>query len=370
MRRVLIGVGIAIVVVVLGVVIAASLIDVNKFRPQIEAQIEKSIHRKVTLGNMSLKLFPLGVKIASLSISEDPAFGSQRPFVTSADVSASAGLFSLLRGAPEVKSVSLNRPQIELIRNAAGQWNFSSMTKSDKKESNEEITFNSLKVIDGQVAYTDAVQNIPCSVYDHIGMELSNYGPNKRFGLDLDVHFPGSGKQLLSLNSKIGPIPQQAGASNIPVDGKITLQEVTLSGITRFAAGTLPPNTDATASGEADISSSNDVLQTKGNLRLTGATVKGSKIDYPVEATFNLSDNRKTDILNVQSADVKLGSTPFALSGSVDSGKKPAILDVKLSTKNASITDLAKLAGSFGVAFNPAYQVKGQLSADVNAKGP
>src|SRR5689334_6028927 len=137
MRRVLIGVGIAIVVVVLGIVIAASLIDVKKFRPQIEAQIEKSIHRKVTLGNMSLKLFPLGVKIASLSISEDPAFGSQRPFATSADVSASAGLFSLLRGAPEVKSVSLNRPQIELIRNAAGQWNFSSMTKSDKKESNE-----------------------------------------------------------------------------------------------------------------------------------------------------------------------------------------------------------------------------------------
>jgi hypothetical protein len=168
----------------------------------------------------------------------------------------------------------------------------------------------------------------------------------------------------------MGPIPQDAAAANIPVDGKVSLQEVTLSGFTRFAASTLPPNTDATASGEATLSSNNDLLQAKGNLRLAGVVVKGSKIDYPIEAVFDLSDNRRTDMLNIQSGNLKLGSTPFTVSGSIDTRKKPTNLDVKLGTKNASITDLAKLAGSFGVAFNPAYQVRGQLTADINAKGP
>lgn len=370
MRRILIGAGIAAVVVILGLFIAVSLIDVNKFRPQIQAQIQKAIHRDVTLGNMSLKLFPLAVKVESLSVSEDPSFKSGRPFATAHDVAVSAGLFSILRGSPEVKSISLSKPQVELIRNAAGNWNFSSMTKSDNKESNSELSLNSLKIDDGQVGYTDAMQNMPRTVYDHIDMKLTDYAPNKRFGLDLDVHFPGSGKQLLSLNSKIGPIPQTGSAASTPVDGKVSLEEVTLSGISKFAAGALPPNTDGTASGEATLKSDNDSLSAEGNLKLTNTTVKGSKIDYPIEATFNLADNRKTDVINVKSGDLKLGSTPFSMSGTIDNGKKPAVLDVKLGTKNASITDLAKLAGSFGVAFNPSYQVKGQLTADISAKGP
>ncbi len=371
MRRVLIGVGIAVVVVIAGLFIAVSLIDVNKFRPQIEAQLQKSIHRQVTLGNMSLKIFPLAVKIDSLSISEDPAFGSGHPFATASDVSASAGLFSLLRGAPEVKSIQLNRPQIELIRNAAGQWNFTSMTRSDSKsDSNSSLSFNSLKIDDGQVAFTDAVQKIPRTIYDHIGMQLTDFAPNKRFGLDLDMHFPGSGKQLLSLKSKIGPMPQSGSLASTPVDGKISLEELTLSGISKFAAGALPPNTDGTVSGDATLKTDNEVLSSAGNLRLTNTTVKGSKIDYTIETTFDVSDNRKTDQLNIKSADLKLGSTPFSISGIVDSSHTPVNLDVRLGTKNASITDLAKLAGSLGVAFNPAYQVKGQLTADISAKGP
>lgn len=381
MRRILIGVGIVLVVVIVGLFITVSLIDVNKFRPQIQAQIEKAIHRDVTLGNMSLKLLPLSVKVESLSVSEDPSFKSGRPFATAQDVFVSAGLLSILRGSPEVKSISLSHPQVELIRNASGNWNFASMTKSDpnKKESNSELTLNSFKIEDGQVGYTDAVQNVPRTVYDHIGMELTDYAPNKRFGLNLDVHFPGSGKQLLSLKSKIGPIPQTGSAAATPetgsaaatpVDGKVSLEEVTLSGFSKFAAGAIPPNTDGTASGEATLKSDNDTLKAEGNLKLANTVIKGSKIDYPIEATFNVDDNRKTDVINVKSADLKLGSTPFSMSGIIDNSKKPAILDVKLGTKNASITDLAKLAGSFGVAFNPAYQVKGQLTADLSAKGP
>lgn len=370
MRRILIGVGIAVVLVIVGLFVAVSLIDVNKYRPQIQAQIEKAIHRNVTLGQMSLKLLPLGVKVQSLSISDDPAFQSGHPFASASDVSVSAGLFSLLRGAPEVKSIRLNRPQIELIRNAAGKWNFASMTQEKKSESKSEFSLNSLVINDGQVAYTDAMQNIPRSIYDHIDMELSDYAPDKRFGLDLSVHFPGNGKQLLALKSKIGPIPQEGSVASTPVDGTVSLEEVTLSGLSKFAAGSLPPNTDGTASGEATLKSDNENLKLDGKLKLADAVIKGSKLGYPIEANFDVTDNRKNDQINIKTGDLKVGTTPFSISGTIDNSKKPANLDVKLNTKNASITDLANLAGSLGLAFNSAYQTKGQLTADITAKGP
>ena len=369
MRRILIWVGIAVVVIIAGLLLAVSLINVNKFRPQIQAQIEKAIHRQVTLGNMSLKLFPPGASIDKLTISEDPSFASNRPFATTNDVSVGVGLFSLIKGSPVVRTIHLKNPQIELIRNAQGEWNFASMTPK-KSNSKTNWTISSLEIEDGQVAYTDAVKNIPRTVYDHIDADMSASAADQPFDVDVSAHLPGPGKELLSLKSKVGPLPQDGSLAATPVDGKVSLDEVTLSGFTKFASSALPPNTDGTASGEASLKSNNEMLTADGHLKLVDTTVKGSKIGYPMEATFNLSDNRKTDVIDIKSADLKLGSTPFSLSGTIDNAKKPAILDVKLNTKNASITDLAKLAGSMGLAFNPAYQVKGQITADVTAKGP
>ena len=370
MRRLLIGIGIAVVVIIVGLVLAVSLINVNKYRPQIQAQVEKAIHRNVTLGKMSLSFFPLGAKIDKLMISEDPNFGSNRPFATANDVSAGVGFFSLLKGSPEVRTIHLKNPQVELIRNAQGKWNFASMVPEKKDNSKTNVTISNVEIEDGQVAYTDAVRDIPRTVYDHIDMALSGTSATKPFDVNVSAHLPGPGKQLLSLKSQVGPLPQDGSYAAIPVDGKVSFEEVTLAGFNKFASGALPPKTDGTVSGEVDLKSSNETLAADGHLKLVDTTIKGSKIEYPIETTFNVSDNRKTDRIDIKSADLKLGSTPFSMSGTIDSSQKPAILDVKLSTKNASITDLAKLAGSFGVAFNPSYQAKGQITADITAKGP
>jgi len=66
---------------------------------------------------------------------------------------------------------------------------------------------------------------------------------------------------------------------------------------------------------------------------------------------------------------VNFGPTPISLSGEVNTRPTPAQLDVQLKANNASITELAKLAGAFGVAFNPGMQVGGTLNTDIHAKG-
>ena len=111
-------------------------------------------------------------------------------------------------------------------------------------------------------------------------------------------------------------------------------------------------------------------MSAKGDLKLQNTVIKGSKLDFPINAKYDLSADRARDAIQVRSGSLDLGSTSFTLAGNIDAGAKPANLNVQVGTKNSSITELAKLAGALGVAFNPAYQVKGFVTADLTAKGP
>ncbi len=361
---------VVVVVVVLVAGIALLLSNVDKYRPRVQAELQKKLDRPVTIGQLGLKLFPLSIRANGLTIAESPVFPSSRPFATAKELFVSVGLFSLIRGNPEVRDVILDQPQIELVRNRAGVWNYSTLGgSSQSSNSNSQISLDKLQINNGQVALTDQVTNQPRSVYNGIDLKLTDFAPGKKFGLDAAVHFPGSGKQLLSFNGKVGPL-EPGNSAATPVNGHLSLDEVSLAAVNRFAAGTLPDHTDATASGAADVSSQGNQLSAKGDLKLQNAVIRGSKLNFPVNARYDLSADRAQNVLHVHSGTVDLGSTSFTLAGDVDSAKTPANLNVQVGTKNSSITELAKLAGAFGVAFNPAYQVKGFVTADLTAKGP
>jgi uncharacterized protein involved in outer membrane biogenesis len=149
----------------------------------------------------------------------------------------------------------------------------------------------------------------------------------------------------------------------------VSLQEVSLAGLNSVAAGAIPPKTDGVLTGDANLTSSNQDLACKGNLKLTNPVIQGAKLNYPIDADYDLTLNRKEDILQVRSGLVKVGPTAVNLSGQINSAVKPSVMDLRVVTKNASITDLAKLASAFGVASNANDQIKGDVSADLTAKG-
>jgi uncharacterized protein involved in outer membrane biogenesis len=375
MRRPFIILGIVVAAIVVILAVALSMIDLNKYRPKIQSELQSKLNRPVTLGTLHLRLLPLSVRIEGVTIGEAAAFDSPQPFAKANEVYVSVGLFSLMSGNPNIKAVELTRPQIEVIRNQQGVWNFSSIGSTGQPAqptqggSASSVSLQKFKMTDGQIAFTDQLNQQARAIYDHIDAELTDFSPGKPFNVDLSVHLPGQGKQTIALSARVGPVNGVAPAA-VPVDGSFNLQEVTLSGLSRFAAGAIPPNTDTVASGDGKISSKNEELALTGNLKLQDTVVRGVKIDYPIEAKYDLTDNRKTDLITIRTGEIKLGDTPISITGSYDDGKKPANLDLKLNAKNAAITELARLAGAFGVAMNPAYQVKGTLNADLSAKGP
>ena len=80
MRRLIISVGILVILIVVAGLLAASFIDVNHYRPQIESKLRDRLDRQVSLGPMHLSWIPLGFQAQNAIISDDPKFNTSRPF--------------------------------------------------------------------------------------------------------------------------------------------------------------------------------------------------------------------------------------------------------------------------------------------------
>ncbi len=376
MRRLAIVIPIAVVVLV-AIVLAVALSNVDKYRPRVQAELQQKLDRPVTLGHLGVRLLPLSIRVDGLTIGESPEFASRQSFATAKEVYVSVGFFSLLTGNPDVKELDLNRPQIELIRNSAGVWNFSTIGgapagHSMKPSGNSgELSLDELKMTDGQVAVTDQVTKEPRSVYDHIDLKLTDFGPHKQFGIDVALHFPGPGKELLAFNGKAGPL-ESGNTPSLPLNGDFSLQEVSLAGVNRLSPGTIPAQTDGVVSGKGTLSSSNELLACKGNLKLENTTIRGAKLDYPVEAEYDFSDDRKQNKIQVRSGLVKLGSTSFSVTGAFALAQYPAKnmnVDATVKTNGANIADLLNLAKAYGLSSAEGATGTGTLSLNAHVQG-
>src|SRR5215472_13065030 len=127
MRKLGIAVLIIAVVLVAAALIVPHLVDINKYHNRIQAELEKKLGRQVSLGEMRLSLFPPSFQVDDPVIAEDKSFDTGRPFATAERLAVSIKFWPLLRKEVDVKSLRLDRPHIELVRNAQGEWNFATL---------------------------------------------------------------------------------------------------------------------------------------------------------------------------------------------------------------------------------------------------
>jgi len=395
MRKILIGVVAVIVLVVVGMLLLPHLIDVNQYRGEIQARFQSRLNRPVTLGAMDLAVFPLRVQVQNVSIGEDPRYHSTVPFADVGELDISVKLFPLLSKTIAIESLTLKRPKIELIKDQAGVWNFASLgevpapvtnnaaaptqppaqakppaaTPTPAASDGGSFALDKLAISDGQVAVTDFQKKQPRAVYDHIDLTLKDYAPNQPFSVDLAAHVPGKGAETLSLSGKGGPI-NQAQMLSTPFDGKLKLNEVSLAGAQKFLNNAALEGTDAMLSGSTDLTNAGGKMSAKGSLKITDAVIHNVQVGYPIEAEFNVTDDLSSDVIQIGKGDVKLGSTPLTLTGTLNTHAATTVADVNVSASDASIEDAARLAAAFGVAFSPNAKITGKLTANVHAQGP
>ncbi len=384
MRKLVIAVVAVVVLFVLVMLLLPHIIDINQYRGEIQSQLQNRLHRPVQFGAMSLAVFPLRVEVHDVNIGEDPRYRSSLPFAQVGEMDISVKLLPLLSKTIAISSLTLKQPKIELIKDAAGVWNFASLGEGPTvpnssapapaqapaapSSSSGSFSLDELKIADGQVAITDLQKHQPREVYDHIDLKVDDFAPDKQFSIDLAAHVPGKGAETLSLEGKVGPI-NQAQMLSTPFDGKLKLNEVSVAGAQKFLNTAALEGTDAMISGSTDLVNSGGNMAAKGSLKINDAVVHNVQVGYPIDADFDVSDDLKNDILSIFRGDVRLGSTPLKVGGTLSTRNAPSIANLNLMATDASIEDAARLAAAFGVAFSPNAKITGQLSANVRAQG-
>jgi AsmA protein len=373
MRKVLIGIGIVVALVVVAVGIFAFTFNPNDYKSTVQAQLEKQLNRKVGLGNMSLGLFPVRFEISNLSIADDPTFGGRAPFVQTQELDVSVKLMPLLSKRVEIDSLELKKPKVELIKNAQGVWNFSTIGPKTPANApsggNQEFSLGKLEITDGQVAITDNQARAPRSVYDHINLTLKDFSPDSPFTVDASVQLPGPGSQDIRLQGKGGPLAKTNPAST-PFRGSLDLKNVSIAQFQKFLQTPALENTDGVLSGHTDIGSSAGKLSAAGKMNVDKPKIHGIDVGYPITADYDVNDDLVNDLLRVTKCQVKLGPTPLDATGTVNTKPNPSQLDMRIKANSVSIAELAKLAAAAGTAFSPGTNVTGTVNADIQARGP
>ena len=293
MKKILIAVVAVVVLVVAAMFALPFFIDINQYHGEIQGQLQDRLHRPVQLGAMSLAVFPLRVEVKDVKVAEEPRFHSTVPFAQVGEMDISIKLLPLLTKTIAIDSLTLKRPQIELIKDAAGIWNFATLGQAPAapvpaaaapttpaapqptapaSSSSGSFSLDHLTISDGQIAITDWQKKQPRAVYDHIDLAVSDFAPDKQFSLDLTAHVPGRGAETIALKGKAGPINSVQMLST-PFDGKLTLNEVSLAGAQKFLNNPALDGTDAMLSGSTDLVNAAGKMAANGSLKINDAVM-------------------------------------------------------------------------------------------------
>ena len=376
MKRTLRIVAIVVVVLLLLVVIVPFLIPVDKFRPTIEEKASQALGRQVQLGGLSLSLLTGSLSAQNLSVGDDPKF-SASPFLTAKSLKVGVEILPLIFSKTlKVTGITIENPEVNLLHNPAGQWNYSTLGGATAKSAQKpaassstapgDFSVQKFTLNDGRITVGSTASQ-KRSTYDHVNIVASNFSMTSKFPVTLTADLPSGGK--FKLDGTAGPI-DQTDASLTPMDAKLEVDSLDL-GSTGFvdARAGLGGILDLTA----NLSSQNGEAQTKGNIKISKALFisGGSPAGVPVVVDFDTKyDLRKsTGVLNPST--VKIGNAAAHLNGTYKAAGDETIVNIKVDAKDMPAKDLELFLPALGINLPKGASLQaGTLNADLDLAGP
>ena len=366
---------IAIVVIVVLLIAVPLLIPVNKFRPTIEQTASDALGRKVSVGDLSLSLLSGSLTAKDLSVGDDPKF-SPSPFLTAKSLSVGVEVLPLIFSKTlNVTGISIDEPQVTLLRNSAGQWNYSSLGASAKPAtkssstapgSTPDVSVKKLELKDGKIIVGTTTSQ-KRNTYDHVTVTASDVSMNSKFPLTVSAELPGGGQ--FKLDGNAGPVDKSDTALT-PLDAKIHVSSLDLA-----RTGFLDPNLGLGGLVDMDstIAAQNGSAETKGNLKLSKALFVqgGSPAGVPAVIEYGTKYDLRKNSGVILPSSVKIGSAVAHLNGTYESRGEETSVDVKLVGDAMPAKDLEAFLPAIGVNLpKGASLTAGTLSTNLDIKGP
>jgi AsmA protein len=381
-------------------------VHANTFRPAIERQLTRTLGRSVKLGDLRLSVFSRSLVAKELSVADDPNFSAE-PFLTAKEARIGVSLRRLIFSHEvELREFEIESPQITVIRDSSGAWNFSSIgrraavgapSSGSAAESGASGTSEGLAaplpdfhvdriaVVDGRVVFSTAPAQGQATVSDHVNITARDFAFALQFPFDLSADLPAGG--AISVSGRLGPI-NGADAAATPVEAQITVKSFDPVG-----AGFIDPEDGLSFLADGDVHSAFDgqTFTTKGtvhiaNLKLRKDAASAPKpLDLAYSGTHRVTENSGQiydTMIKVGDAEIHVSGTyramaPGAPSAPSTKGASGAanlevpLLNLKLSGQNLPIDELQSLMTAAAVRLPNGSKLKGgMLSLNLAITGP
>ena len=130
-KKIILGILIGLVLVLVALAVIVPLfVDVNRYRAQAELLIEKQTGKPAEIGHLALTVFPsLSIRVDEFAL-RNPSGFPQGYFVKAQRIYAVIDAGGLWDHQVAIKSLDLETPEINLLSDVKGNWNFESKPSS------------------------------------------------------------------------------------------------------------------------------------------------------------------------------------------------------------------------------------------------
>ena len=378
-----------VIIVATLIVAGAALLNINKLiarnKDYLIGQAEQSLGRKIKVDDVQATLWSgLGVRLSNFAMADDPAYGSE-DFIRARDLQINFKFWPLLHREVQVKRVILHNPVVLVIRNAAGDYNFSTIGKAKDKEKKSASPkeekergakdaatpatwlVSLVNISGGDVRYIDRRDGTDLQLRQ-LDLNVEAVDLNQPFAVKLAAALYAD-KQNFKINGKVGAIPASGDWREVPLDGEIDVDPLDLTSLKTAAPKLLAKTIDA--SGEfrvkdlkvkgtvKDLAVNGIFEGTQSALRYGKSFNKPAGMPLTFSAEARYSDNR----IAIRNGVLKLHTLELASSGDVQFGDG-TLLNLSLNSKPASLHGWDKI-----VPVLDRYQLKGTVQFQGTVRG-
>ena len=374
-RRIIYIVSGLIVLLLLVAVLLPFFVDANKFKPQVESAAEGALGRKVAIGNIRLALFSGGVSVEGITISEDQKFGSGS-FLNAKSVAVGVEMIPLIFSRQlHVTGVTIDQPEVTLLRAATGEWNFSTLgaksaaspaSSPSSSGSAGNISVQKIEIKNGKLTVGQAGSNANRHEYDQMNLTASDLSYTSQFPFQLSATAPGNAS--IKLTGKAGPL-NQTDAAQTPLEASLEIHSLDLT-----STGFMEPSSGI--AGVLDfagtLSSDGQHINSKG--KITASKVKlvpgSSPAGQPIEVDYDTNYELKPQTGSFKQGDVHVGKAVAHLTGTFNnSGLIPSVA-MKLTGADMPAADLEEVLPAVGVTLPSGASLKeGTINVDLAING-
>jgi AsmA protein len=368
---------IAVAVLFVIILVLPFLININSYRPQIEANASGALGRQVTIGNLSLSLFSGSVKADNVAIADDPAF-SKSPFVTAKSLKIGVELLPLIFSKQlKITEILLEQPQITLLKAANGKWNYSSLGGATEKKPEEAkpgaaaaaagLSVGKLDINNGILLVGRVNSKTKPRVYDKVNIKVTDFSATSQFPFKLTANTPSGG--TVDISGKAGPI-NPTDVSKTPFESAVRVNNMNIA-----ATGFID-----TATGIGGLANFDGTLTSNGSQAKAVGTFTGTKLTLapkasPAPKVVVIKHTVVIDLDNqsgtLTQGDIAIGKAQAHLTGPFHTEGETEILNLKLNAPAMPVEELEAMLPALGIVLPSGSTLKGgTVSANLAVTGP